>query len=182
MTRCFGEGLPYYEQYHDHEWGKPEFDDIKLFELLCLEGAQAGLNWALILKKRNAYQKDFFYFDPKKVAQMTDKELLIRLQNPLLIRNRLKIFSVRSNARVFLSIQNDWGSFSNYLWSFVQNKPIINEWKTLQEVPVSTSLSEALSKDLKKRNMTFVGPKIIYSYMQAAGLINDHLLTCPNRF
>lgn len=180
--RCFGEGLEYYEKYHDHEWGIPVYDDQKLFELLCLEGAQAGLNWALVLKKRKDYQTAYHQFDPHVVAQMSDEELYQLIEDSNLIRNRLKIFSVRKNALAFLEIQKEFGSFSDYLWSHVDHKPIINEFKEFAQVPCLSPLSEHISKDLKKRGMTFVGPKIIYSFLQAVGVVNDHLVDCPHRF
>ncbi|MCH9621677.1 MAG: DNA-3-methyladenine glycosylase 1 [Chlamydiia bacterium] len=180
--RCFGdgEGKEFYAKYHDEEWGKPVYDDRHLFEMLCLEGAQAGLSWETILKRRDGYKKNFKNFDPTKVSLMTDTELEKLILNPEVIRNRLKIYSVRKNALVFLSIQKEFGSFSNYLWNFVDNKPIINKFNSFKEVPVSTTISDAISKDLKKRGMSFVGSTIIYAYMQAVGLVNDHLTTCPS--
>lgn len=181
QARCFGDGLTFYEEYHDHEWGIPTHDDQKLFELLSLEGAQAGLSWAIILKKRNAYQKAYHQFDLKKVAMMSDEELNQLTQDSLIVRNRLKIFSVRKNARVFLNIQKEFGSFDRYIWGFVDYKPLINHWKTFNEVPCETEISLKISKDLKKRGMTFVGPKIMYSFMQAVGMVDDHLITCPSR-
>lgn len=178
--RCgwVGEGKPHYEDYHDHEWGTPVHDDNKLFEMLVLEGAQAGLNWETILKKRGGYHTAFHNFDPVKVAVMTDAALEKILKDPAIIRNRLKIFSARKNARVFLDIQQEFGSFDAYVWRFVGGNPIINSWKTLKDVPASTPESDALAKDLKKRGMSFVGTTIIYAYMQACGLVNDHVSTC----
>lgn len=179
--RCFGEGLKFYEEYHDQEWGKPLHEDQKLFELLCLEGAQAGLSWAIILKRREDYQKAFHQFEPLKVSQMSDQELDELYQNGSIIKNRLKIFSVRKNAKIFLEIQKEFGSFDHYVWSFVKNQPIDIPREELTDIPCLTEESEALSKDLKKRGMTFVGPKIMYSFMQAAGLVNDHLEDCLTR-
>ena len=177
--RCFGNGKDFYEKYHDEEWGKPVFDDQRLFEMLCLEGAQAGLSWETILKKREGYKAAFHGFDPKRVAQMSDEELIRLRENPAIVRNRLKIFSVRKNALAFLRIQKEFGSFSNYLWAFVENSPINNQFEQLSDVPVSTKLSDKISKDLKKRGMSFVGTTIIYAFMQAIGLVNDHLVSCP---
>lgn len=179
--RCFGEGKPFYAAYHDEEWGKAVFDDQKLFEMLILEGMQAGLSWETILKRRANYQKAFYQFDPKKVAAMTDRELEELLKDPGVIRNRLKIFTARRNARVFLDIQKEFSSFSSYLWQFVDGQPIKNHWSSWKEVPCSSPKSDAISKDLKKRGMSFVGSKIIYAYMQAVGLIDDHLTSCPKR-
>jgi DNA-3-methyladenine glycosylase I len=178
--RCFGDskGEEFYAEYHDSEWGIPQYDDRHLFEMIVLEGAQAGLSWKTILSRREAYREAFRGFDPEKVAKMTDSELNVLLTNPLLIRNRLKIFSARKNARVFIEIQTEFGSFARYLWGFVDGKPIINQWQTHKEVPVKTPTSEALSKELKRRGMSFVGPVIMYAYMQAVGLVNDHLKSC----
>ncbi len=176
--RCFGEGKPLYEDYHDNEWGIPVHDDRHLFEMLILEGAQAGLSWETVLKKRAAYRKAFHQFDPKKVAKMTDQQLDTLLENPALIRNRLKIYAARKNAIVFCEMQKEFGSFDSYLWAYVDGKPILNHFKTGAQVPSTTHLSEAISKDLKKRGMTFVGPTIIYAYLQAVGVVNDHLTSC----
>lgn len=178
--RCFGND-PYkkfFADYHDYEWGTPEHDDKKLFEFLILEGAQAGLSWETILRKREGYRKAFHKFDPVKVAKMSDNELEKLLQNPEIIRNRLKVFSARQNAQVFLQIQKEFGSFDKYVWHFVNNKPIKNHRKALKEIPASTKESDALSKDLKKHGMTFVGSKIIYAFMQAVGMVNDHIIGC----
>ena len=177
-TRCFGNGKEFYADYHDHEWGIPVHDDQHLFEMLILEGAQAGLSWELILSKREGYRRAFHHFDPVKVANMTDQELERLTHNPSIVRNRLKIFSVRQNAQVFLKIQEEFGSFDQYIWQFVEGKPLVGHWKTFQDVPCSSELSDQISKDLKKRGMSFVGTKIIYSFMQAVGLVNDHLTTC----
>ena len=178
--RCFGgdPGKEFYAHYHDHEWGIPSHDDQHLFEMLILEGAQAGLSWETILKKREGYRKAFYHFDPTKAASMSDDELEDLRQNPEIIRNRLKIFGTRQNAQVFLKVQQEFGSFDRYLWKFVNGKPILNHWHRFEEVPNQTPTSDALAKDLKKRGMTFVGSTIIYAYMQAIGMVNDHLTTC----
>ena len=178
--RCFGsaQGKEFYAEYHDKEWGIPVYNDKHLFEMLILEGAQAGLSWETILKRREEYRKAFHRFDPVKVAKMTDDELNVLLENQGIIRNRLKIYAARRNALVFLQIQKEFGSFSNYAWNFVENKPIITRRKSLKDIPASTSISNALSKDLKKRGMTFVGSTIIYAFMQAVGLVDDHLAEC----
>ncbi|HHF0525752.1 TPA: DNA-3-methyladenine glycosylase I [Legionella anisa] len=180
MKRCtwVGTDKPYYEQYHDMEWGIPVHHDQKHFEMLLLEGAQAGLSWETILKRREAYRKAFKQFDPNAVAKMTDEELHTLLTDPSIIRNRLKIFSARKNALVFLKIVEEFGSFDNYVWRFVNGNPKINYPKNLQEVPASTPESDVLSKDLKKRGMSFVGSTIMYSYMQAVGMVDDHLVDC----
>lgn len=169
---------PLYQQYHDQEWGVPVHDDQKHFEMLILEGAQAGLSWETILNKRDAYRRAFAEFDPVKVAKFTDKRLEKLLLDPGIVRNRLKVFSARKNAKVFLEIQSKFGSFDKYIWGFVGGKPVINKWRTLKQVPAKTELSDAISKDLKKRGMSFVGSTIIYSYLQATGLINDHVVDC----
>ena len=179
-NRCFGngEGKAIYATYHDDEWGVPVYDDQLLFEMLILEGAQAGLSWETVLKKRDGYRKAFHGFVPTKVAAMTDDELEACRDNPDIIRNRLKIYAARKNAMTFLKIQKEFGTFSRYLWGFVGGKPIINEWPDMQDVPVTDKVSDALSKDLKKRGMSFVGSTIIYAYMQAIGMVNDHCRTC----
>ena len=176
--RCFGEGNPLYADYHDNEWGIPQHDDRHLFEMLILEGAQAGLSWETVLKKREAYRKAFHQFDPHKVARMTDQELDHLLENPSLIRNRLKIYAARQNALVYCAIQKEFASFDRYLWDYVDGEPIVNCFETWAQVPAKTQLSEAISKDLKKRGMKFVGPTIIYAYLQAVGVLNDHLTSC----
>ncbi len=179
-NRCFGNqiGKEFYADYHDNEWGIPVHNDRHLFEMLILEGAQAGLSWETILKKRQGYRAAFHNFDPIKVAHMHDDELEALRNNPTIIRNRLKIHATRQNARVFTQIQKEFGSFDHYVWGFVKNKPIKGKWKTHKEIPTRTAESDALSKDLKKRGMTFVGSTIIYAYMQAVGLVNDHLKCC----
>lgn len=169
---------PHYVHYHDTEWGVPVHEDQKLFEMLILEGAQAGLTWETILKRREGYRAAFKHFNPQKVAEMTDEELEQLRLNPEIIRNRLKIFSTRTNAQVFLKIQEEFGSFDSYVWQFVNHKPLINTPKTLQDIPTKTLESDRLSKDLKKRGMSFVGSTIIYAYMQAIGMVNDHTKDC----
>lgn len=176
--RCFGSGKEFYEEYHDKEWGIPVHDDRHLFEMLILEGAQAGLSWETILKRREGYRKAFHHFDPVKVAKMSDSELNALLKDEGIIRNRLKVYAARQNAKAFLDIQKEFGSFSKYLWKFVEGKPIVNRRKRMQDVPASTPISDAISKDLKKRGMTFVGSTIIYAFMQAVGLVDDHLADC----
>jgi DNA-3-methyladenine glycosylase I len=178
--RCFGgqPGKEFYAEYHDNEWGIPVHSDRRLFEMLILEGAQAGLSWEKILKRREGYHKAFHQFDPHIVASMSNNELDALLQNEKIIRNRLKIYAARQNALVFLKIQQEYGSFDRYIWNFVNGMPIINHWQRFEDVPATTIESDALSKDLKKRGMTFVGSTIIYAYMQAVGLVNDHLADC----
>ncbi|MDN3506625.1 MAG: DNA-3-methyladenine glycosylase I [Simkaniaceae bacterium] len=178
-TRCFGDQSDLYAHYHDTEWGIPSRDDRHLFEMLILEGAQAGLSWETILKRRDGYREAFHFFDPKKVATMTDTELRNLLHNEKIIRNRLKVFAARQNAQVYLQIQQEFGTFATYLWNFVHNTPIENNWPSPSEIPVTTPESDALSKDLRKRGMKFVGSTIMYAYMQAVGLVNDHPQTCP---
>jgi DNA-3-methyladenine glycosylase I len=169
---------PLYQQYHDSEWGIPVTDDNTLFEFLLLEGAQAGLSWLTVLKKREGYRRAFADFNPAKVARFSDKKLEKRLLDPTIVRNRLKVYSARTNAQCFIDIQQQTGSFSNYLWGFVDNKTIQNHWQSMAELPASTELSDAISKDLKKRGFKFVGSTIIYAYMQAVGLVNDHTVDC----
>ena len=169
---------PIYLEYHDNEWGKPIKDDHKLFELMILEMFQAGLNWYIILKKRKAFKIAFDNFNPKKVAVYNQKKINQLLNNSMIIRNRLKIKSSINNANKFLEIQNKFDSFSNYIWNFTDNFPIINKWENSLEIPCESKLSESISKDLKKRGFQFFGPTITYSFMQAAGLINDHTINC----
>ena len=182
-NRCFGSkpGQQFYADYHDEEWGIPVHDDRHLFEMLILEGAQAGLSWETILKRRDGYRRAFHNFDVAKVAAMSDTELEALRENPEIIRNRLKIYSTRQNAQIFLEIQKEFGSFDHYLWSFVDHTPIINSWQSMANLPVTSKESDALSKDLKKRGMKFVGSTIIYAYMQAVGLIDDHFADCWKR-
>lgn len=179
-TRCswLPEGKLDYTHYHDAEWGVPVHDDRQLFEMLILEGAQAGLSWYTILKRREGYCKAFKNFDPAKCAKMTDAELEKVLATSDIIRNRLKVFSVRKNAVAFLAIQKEFGSFDAYLWHYVGGKPKLNRPKDRKDIATSTPESDAISKDLKKRGMSFVGSTIIYAYMQAVGLVNDHTSGC----
>ena len=169
---------PLYQKYHDEEWGVPVYDDTKLFEMLVLEGAQAGLSWETVLKKREGYRKAFKGFDVQKCAAMSDADIEKIMQNPDIIRNRLKIFSVRKNALAFIAIQKEFGSFSKYIWEFVGGKPIRNKFSSLSQFPVTTETSDKISKDLKKRGMSFVGSTSIYAYMQSVGLVNDHMVGC----
>lgn len=179
-NRCFGNkpNQEFYAEYHDSEWGIPAHNDQHLFEMLILEGAQAGLSWEIILKRRTGYRKAFYHFNPYKVAAMSDAELEALRNNQEIIRNRLKIYAARKNAQAFLAIQKEYGSFNKYVWNFVDHKPIINNWQSMKDLPTKTSISDALSKDLKKRGMTFVGSTIIYAYMQAVGMVNDHVSGC----
>jgi DNA-3-methyladenine glycosylase I len=177
-TRDNKPGQEFYAQYHDEEWGIAVHDDRHLFEMLILEGAQAGLSWETILKRRDGYRQAFHNFDVIKVANMPDEELEALRNDVGIIRNRLKIYSTRQNAQIFLLIQKEFGSFDRYLWNFVNHTPIKNRWHTLSDTPVTTKESDALSKDLKKRGMKFVGSTIMYAYMQAVGLVNDHITTC----
>lgn len=165
--------------YHDQEWGVPQHDDAVLFEFLILEGAQAGLSWSTVLAKRENYRAAFDQFDVKKVAAYTDGKLAKLLLDPGIIRNRLKVESARSNAQAFIRVQQEFGSFDAYYWGFSEGKPLINHCTTMMDVPPRTALSDRLSKDLQKRGFKFVGSTIMYAYMQATGMVNDHLLTCP---
>jgi len=164
--------------YHDKEWGVPVHDDRLLFEMLILEGAQAGLSWSTILKKRQGYKKAFDNFDVKKVASYTQKKVDKLLTNPDIIRNKLKINAAIQNAKCFIEIQKEFKSFDAYIWSFVEDKPIVNSWKNMAEMPATSAESEAMSKDLKKRGFKFVGPTICYAFMQGVGMVNDHLVSC----
>lgn len=164
--------------YHDEEWGVPVHDDLKHFEMLILEGAQAGLSWSTILKRRENYRRAFKGFDPKKVAMMSDAELEDLMRDESIIRNRLKIYAARKNAIAFLQIQKEFGLFDKYIWSFVDGKPIVNAPSSYKDLPAKTTISDKLSKDLKKRGMSFVGSTIMYAYMQAVGLVNDHTVDC----
>lgn len=180
MERCSWVKLdePIYVKYHDEEWGVPVYDDRKLFEMLCLEGAQAGLSWLTILKRREGYLAAFDQFDAEKIVQY-DEDKLEALRNDVrIIRNRLKIKSVVSNAESFLAIQKQYGSFSNYIWSFVDGKPLVNSWESSAQVPITTETSDRMSKQLKKDGFKFVGSTICYSYMQAVGMVNDHTTNC----
>ena len=172
---------PLYLDYHDHEWGVPTYDDKALFELLILEGAQAGLSWETVLNKRENYRKAFDHFDVQKVAAYDEKKIESLLQNPGIIRNQRKIRSAIRNAKVFIEIQKEFGSFSTFIWGYVNHTPILNHFEHIKEVPAQTPLSESISKALKKRGMNFVGPTIIYAYMQSIGMVNDHLVGCFTR-
>lgn len=165
-------------EYHDKEWGVPEHNDVKLFEFLILEGAQAGLNWSTILNKRESYRKAFDGFDPQTVANYKLAKIAKLLNDPGIIRNRLKVNSAVSNAIAFLEIQKEFGSFDKFIWSFVGNKPIKNKWKNINQIPATTEISDRMSKELKKRGFKFVGSTICYALMQATGLTNDHQITC----
>ena len=172
------EGNTLYERYHDEEWGVPVYDDNKLFEFLLLEGAQAGLSWQTVLKKRDGYRLAFANFSPTKVARFDSKDIANLLQNEGIIRNRLKVEAAVNNAKRFLAIQDEFGSFSNYQWRFVANHPLQNKWQSISQLPANSPVAEVFSKDLKKRGFKFVGPTIIYSHMQAVGMVNDHTTNC----
>jgi DNA-3-methyladenine glycosylase I len=179
MDRCAWAGTePFYVQYHDEEWGVPVHDDRLLFEFLVLEGAQAGLNWAIILRKRQNYRQAFVNFDPTAVARYDDAKIAELLINPGIIRNRLKIAAAIQNARALLQVRDEFGSFDAYIWRFVGGKPKVNAWKTMNEIPAQTPESVAMSKDLIKRSFRFVGPTICYAHMQATGMVNDHTIDC----
>jgi DNA-3-methyladenine glycosylase I len=179
VTRCSWCGDdPLYVAYHDEEWGVPVYDDRTLFEFLVLEGAQAGLSWSTILKKREGYRSAFDGFDPAIVAGYDERKTAELLADAGIVRNRLKVASAVSNAQAFLAVQEEYGSFSNYIWAFVDGAPIRNQWRTLAEIPAKTPLAETLSKDLKKRGFRFVGPTIVYAHMQATGMVNDHIVSC----
>ena len=179
MNRCAWVKDDFLEiAYHDDEWGVPVTDDQKLFEFLILEGAQAGLSWSTVLKKRENYRQAFASFDPERVARFNEQKQLELKQNPGIIRNKLKIASAVTNARLFLDIQREYGSFASYIWQFVEGKPIQNHWENLEQVPATSPQSEAMSKELKKRGFKFVGSTICYAFMQATGMVNDHTTDC----
>ena len=179
MKRCqWCEGSELYVDYHDIEWGVPVYDDQKHFEFLVLESAQAGLSWNTILRKRENYRKAYDNFDPKKVAKYTDAKKEKLLSDPGIVRNRLKIEASISNAQKFLEIQKETGSFSDYIWNFVNGKPVTGKWKSINDIPPKTELSDKISLDLKKRGFKFLGSVIIYSHLQATGIINDHTTDC----
>lgn len=178
-TRCgWVNDDPLYIAYHDHEWGIPLYDDQKLFELLLLEGAQAGLSWITVLKKRENYRKAFDKFNAKKIAQYDQDKINELLANAGIIRNKLKINAFIKNAQAYLKIKQEYSSFSDYIWQFVEGKPIKNHRKSLKELPSKTDISDAMAKDLKKRGFTFVGSTICYAFMQASGMVNDHTMDC----
>jgi DNA-3-methyladenine glycosylase I len=179
LTRCdWVTADSLYLAYHDQEWGVPEFDDRRLFELLILEGAQAGLSWLTILKKRENYRKAFAGFDAKKITAFSDANIASLLTNEGIVRNRLKIAATVRNAQAFLAVQREFGSFATYIWQFVDGKPQTNAWSTIRAVPAKTLASDAMSKDLSQRGFKFVGSTICYAFMQAAGLVNDHVIGC----
>ncbi|MCA9743113.1 MAG: DNA-3-methyladenine glycosylase I [Deferribacteres bacterium] len=169
---------PLYVAYHDDEWGVPAHDDRLLFEMLILEGAQAGLSWSTILKKRENYRLAFDHFDAHKIALYDESKLAELLANPGIVRNRLKVAAAIKNARAFLAVKKEFVSFDAYIWQFVQGKPKVNAWRSLKELPAQTAESDAMSKDLKKRGFTFVGSTICYAFMQAVGMVNDHIVDC----
>ncbi len=178
-TRCSWAGSdPLYIEYHDTEWGVPLHDDRKLFEFLVLEGAQAGLSWITILKKRDNYRKAFDHFDPHKIAAYNNAQVKLLLSDKGIIRNRLKMEAAVQNAASFLAVQREFGSFDRYIWQFVGGRPLKNVWKTADQIPAQTKESAAMSLDLKKRGFKFVGPTICYAFMQAVGLVNDHAVEC----
>ncbi|OGR44720.1 MAG: DNA-3-methyladenine glycosylase [Elusimicrobia bacterium GWA2_61_42] len=182
-TRCgwaYGPS-PFYIPYHDEEWGVPVHDDKIQFEFLTLEAAQAGLSWATILNKREGYRAAFAGFDPEKVAKFDAKKIAALLKDPGIVRNRLKVNAAVNNARRFLEVRKEFGTFSKYIWGFVGGKPRVNRWTRLSQLPAFSKESDALSADLKKRGFKFVGTTIVYAHMQATGLVNDHLVTCPRR-
>jgi DNA-3-methyladenine glycosylase I len=178
IVRCHWPKNDLAVRYHDEEWGVPVHDDRKWYEFIVLDGAQAGLSWDTVLRKRENYRKAFDGFDPAKVARYDKRKLERLLADPGIIRNRLKINSAIANAKAFLKLQEELGSFDEYIWRFVDSEPIINRWKTPKEIPTRTDISDAMSKDLKQRGFNFVGTTICYAFMQAAGMVNDHLVTC----
>lgn len=172
---------PQYQAYHDHVWGRPVYDDQTLFEKLCLDGQQAGLSWITILRKQQSYEQAYDGFDARKIIQYDDKKISELLDNSGVIRNKLKVQSIIKNAHGFLAFENEDQSFSDFLWQFVGGRPIQNDFETMSDVPTETEQSQAMSKALKKRGFTFVGPTICYAFMQAVGMVNDHLQSCPSR-
>ena len=180
IKRCAwaGESSENYIRYHDEEWGVPVTDDRRQFEFLILEGAQAGLSWSTILNKREGYRRNFADFDPEKVARFTPKRIEKILTDPGIVRNRLKVESAVTNARAFLEVQEEYDGFCNYIWGFVNGKPIQNRWRSMSEMPATSPESDALNKDLKKRGFRFVGSTIVYAHMQATGMVNDHEVSC----
>ena len=177
IIRCFG-NTPLYIEYHDKEWGRPVHDDNKLFEMLILEGMQAGLSWITALNKREAYRKAFDGFDANKIVLYNDDKIAELMANEGIIRNRLKINSVVTNAKLFLEIQEKYGSFDKFIWGYVNYKPIVGHWEKFEDMPLTTPISDKISKDLKKMGFKFVGSTIIYSFMQATGMVNDHVKSC----
>ena len=180
-TRCFGGSSPLYARYHDEEWGVPVHDDRTLFEFLVLEGAQAGLSWETILRKRARYREVFDGFDPARVARYGPRKIRSLLADPGIVRNRLKVEGAVRNARAFLAVQEEFGSFDAFLWPFVAGRPLLNRRLRIGDCPATTAESDALSKELRRRGFTFVGSTICYAYMQAVGMVNDHAATCFRR-
>ena len=179
FRRCpWASSHPLYVVYHDREWGAPQHHDRRLFEMLCLEGAQAGLSWLTILKKRTNYRRAFDRFDPKKIARYDSRKKAALLRDAGIVRNRMKIDACVANARAFLEVRHEFGSFDAYLWQFTGGRPKVNRWKTMKEIPARTAESDAMSKDLKKRGFCFVGSTICYAFMQATGMVNDPLVGC----
>jgi len=178
-SRCDWAGTdPLYVRYHDEEWGVPLHDERALFEMLILEGAQAGLSWLTILRKRENYRRAFAGFEPAKVARFDRRKIEGLLRDPGIVRNRLKVTSAIENARIYLKLQDEFGGFDPFIWGFVDGRPRVNAWKTMKQVPATTAESDAMSKALKRRGMRFVGPTICYAFMQAVGMVNDHLVGC----
>lgn len=177
-ARCFGGNDPLYIAYHDREWGVPNHDDRHLFEMLILEGAQAGLSWSTVLNKRENYRKAFDRFAAEKIARYNAKKIRALLEDAGIIRNRLKVESAIQNAKAFLMVREEFGAFDAYIWQFVGGQPKQNRWRTFKDIPARTAESDAMSKDLKKRGFNFVGSTICYAFMQAVGMVNDHPLTC----
>jgi DNA-3-methyladenine glycosylase I len=180
VTRCgwVGANNPLMMEYHDREWGVPVHDDRKHFEFLVLEAAQAGLSWSIVLNKREGYRRAFSGFDPQKVARYTQKRVEKLTADPAIIRNRLKIEAAVRNAKAFLAVQEEFGTFDRYCWRFVDGRPKLNRWKAMREIPATSPQSDALSRDLKQRGFSFVGSTVIYAHMQAVGMVNDHLVAC----
>ncbi|MDO5635999.1 MAG: DNA-3-methyladenine glycosylase I [Myroides sp.] len=172
---------PLYIKYHDEEWGKPVYDDETIFEFLVLESFQAGLSWLTILRKRENFREAFDHFNYQKIATYTDEKIEELMNNAGIVRNRLKILATINNAQRFMEVQQEFGSFSKYIWSFVNGKPMVNTFKTIQEVPATTDISDALAKDLKKRGFKFLGSTVMYAHMQATGMVNDHIVSCVCR-
>ncbi|WP_083329227.1 DNA-3-methyladenine glycosylase I [Marinobacter salinus] len=170
---------PLYVHYHDTVWGRPEYNDLALFEKLCLDGQQAGLSWLTILRKQQGYREAYDDFDPEKIVRYKDDKIAELMTNPAIVRNRLKVNSIIRNARGFLDLREKGVCFSEFLWSFVDGQPIQNQWQNFDQVPVSTPESEAMSRELKRAGFNFVGPTIVYAFMQATGMVNDHLVNCP---
>ncbi len=177
-TRCFGNNDPLMTEYHDNEWGVPLHNDRELFGLIILEGAQAGLSWRTILHRRDAYRETFADFNPEIVATYTQEKLEKLKENSGIIRNKLKIASAVKNAQAFLAIQNEFGSFDKYLWAYVDYEPVMNSYSTWEDVPTNTALSTKISEELKNHGFSFIGPTIMYAYMQSVGMVNDHLISC----